>query len=90
MAIHMDLQAELEALRAENARLKANKGNTGGIKVSAKGAVSVYGLGRFPVTLYRSQWETLLDKADDIRAFIEANASKLRTKDGAEDDGDDE
>ena len=75
-----DQVAELEALRAENARLKSNQGNTGGIKVSQKGAVSVYGLGRFPVTLYREQWEKLFAKVDDIKAFIEANADSLATK----------
>lgn len=50
-------------------------------KGSKGGAISCYGLGRFPVTLYRSQWERLLDAADDIRAFIEANAASLATKD---------
>jgi hypothetical protein len=50
------------------------------MKVSEKGGVSVYGLGRFPVTLYKEQWTRLLDMADDIRAFIDENASKLKTK----------
>lgn len=49
-------------------------------KVSEKGALCVYGLGRFPVTLYASQWERLLDQADAIRAFAKANADKLATK----------
>ena len=75
-----DTQAELERLRAENAALKgrAAKGTT--LKVSEKGGVSVYGLGRFPVTLYQEQWTKLLDLADDIRAFIRENQGKLKTK----------
>jgi hypothetical protein len=50
------------------------------LKVSEKGGVSVYGLGRFPVTLYRDQWTKLLDMAEDIRAFIRANEASLKTK----------
>jgi hypothetical protein len=50
------------------------------MKVSEKGGVSVYGLGRFPVTLYKEQWIRLLDMADDIRSFIEENESKLKAK----------
>jgi len=75
------LEAELARLRAENEALKAKAvAGIKGMKVSEKGALSVYGLGRFPVTLYRSQWEALLDKGDDIRAFIKANEAKLKTK----------
>jgi len=74
-------EQELTRLRAENEALKAVKAQgIKGMKVSEKGALSIYGLGRFPVTLYRSQWEALLAKADDIRAFIEANAAKLKAK----------
>ncbi len=75
-----DLKAELERLRAENAALK--KGTSSGIrmKVSEKGGVSVYGLGRFPVTLYKEQWLKLLDVSDDIRAFIAANEAQLKIK----------
>lgn len=74
------LKAELERLRAENAALK-NRGSKGiSLKVSEKGAVSVYGLGRFPVTLYKEQWQRLLDMADDIRAFIKENDAQLKTK----------
>jgi hypothetical protein len=76
-----DMQAELERLRAENERLK--KGGRGGklaMKVSEKGALSVYGMGRFPVTLYKEQWLKLLEMSDEIRAFIEANAESLKTK----------
>jgi hypothetical protein len=76
-----EMKAELERLRKENAALK--KGASLGIqlKVSEKGAVSVYGLGRFPVTLYKEQWLKLLDMSDDIRAFIAANKAQLKAKD---------
>ena len=50
------------------------------MKVSEKGALSVYGLGRFPVTLYKEQWSRLLDAADDIRAFLKENDDKLKAK----------
>ncbi|MDQ3262367.1 MAG: hypothetical protein M3Y59_01705 [Myxococcota bacterium] len=79
-----ELRAELERLRAENESLKsAPKGLS--LKVSQKGAVSVYGLGRFPVTLYKEQWGKLLDMSDDIRGFIKDNDSKLKTKAAAGD-----
>jgi len=75
-----DLKAELERLRNENAALK--KGAAAGIsmKVSEKGAVSIYGMGRFPVTLYKEQWLKLLDMSADIRTFIAANDARLKTK----------
>ena len=75
-----EIKAELEQLRQENAALK--KGATAGIrmKVSEKGAVSIYGMGRFPVTLYKEQWLKLLDMSDDIRAFIAANETQLKIK----------
>jgi hypothetical protein len=75
-----EIKAELERLRQENAALK--KGATASIrmKVSEKGAVSIYGMGRFPVTLYKEQWLKLLDMSDDIRAFIIANEAQLKTK----------
>ena len=75
-----DVQAELERLRAENERLKNRQTRGVSLKVSEKGGVSVYGLGRFPVTLYKEQWTRLLDMADDIRAFIKENESKLKAK----------
>ena len=75
-----DVKAELERLRAENARLKQRAGRSVSMKVSEKGGLSVYGLGRFPVTLYKEQWAKLLDMADDIREFIRENESKLKTK----------
>lgn len=80
MATPEELQAEIERLRAENEKLKTGKADPIKIKVSQKGAVSVYGLGRFPVTLYKEQWLQLLGLEKDIRAFIEANNEKLKVK----------
>ena len=76
-----DIQAELLRLRAENERLKQRGSRAVSMKVSEKGGLSVYGLGRFPVTLYKEQWTKLLDLADDIRAFIKENEATLKTKD---------
>ena len=67
-------------LKEENERLKARSNRRVWMKVSEKGAVSVYGLGRFPVTLYKEQWAKLLDLADDLRAFIKENDDKLKAK----------
>jgi hypothetical protein len=75
-----DLNAELERLRNENAALKKGAASGIRIKVSEKGGVSIYGMGRFPVTLYKEQWLKLLDMSDDIRAFITANEAQLKTK----------
>ena len=75
-----DLKAELERLKAENERLKSARGRAVSLKVSEKGGVSVYGLGRFPVTLYKEQWTKLLDMADEIRAFLKDNDARLKTK----------
>lgn len=77
-----DVETELARLRAENEALKqlAAKPGSFSLKVSEKGGVSVYGMGRFPVTLYVEQWETLLARADEIRAFIEANRGQLKKK----------
>ena len=75
-----DLKAELERLRQENATLKKGAASGLRLKVSEKGAISVYGMGRFPVTLYKEQWLKLLDISDDIRAFIAANEGQLKTK----------
>ena len=83
MADQEDLQAELERLRKENEALRAQARAKPGqftIKVSEKGGVSVYGLGRFPVTLYKEQWEKLLAMADDIRAFIREHEGELKAK----------
>jgi len=74
------LNAEVERLKAENAALKAQATRGVAIKVSEKGGVSVYGLGRFPVTLYKEQWAKLLDMAADIRAFLKEHDAELKTK----------
>jgi hypothetical protein len=75
-----DLKAEIERLRNENAALKKETSAGVRLKVSEKGGVSVYGMGRFPVTLYKEQWLRLLDMADEIRAFIAANEAELKSK----------
>jgi hypothetical protein len=75
-----DLKTELERLKSENERLKQRGSRATSLKVSEKGGVSVYGLGRFPVTLYKEQWAKLLEMADDIRAFIKENEAKLKSK----------
>jgi hypothetical protein len=80
MTTEAELQAELERLKAENAALKSRGSKGVSMKVSEKGGVSVYGLGRFPVTLYQEQWLKLLDIAEDIRAFIQENEGKLKKK----------
>jgi len=79
MPSETELQAELERLRAENEALKRPRGQTS-LRVSEKGALSVYGLGRFPVTLYREQWEKLLAMTDEIRRFIQENDHLLKKK----------
>ena len=71
---------ELEQLRKEKASREAAEKKGISFKVSEKGAVSVYGLGRFPVTLYQEQWNKLLDQTDGIRAFIEQNKDRLKVK----------
>src|ERR1700751_927065 len=73
------LKARLEAMEAALAKASAPKALT--MKVSEKGALSIYGLGRFPITLYRGQMERLLAHADAIRAFIDTNKHLLATKD---------
>ncbi len=75
-----DVKAELERLRNENAALKKGASTGISMKVSEKGAVSIYGMGRFPVTLYKEQWLKLLDMSAEIRSFIAANDAKLKTK----------
>jgi hypothetical protein len=74
------VRAEMDRLRAENERLRRTQSKGISLKVSEKGGVSVYGLGRFPVTLYKEQWVKLLDMADEIRAFIRDNDGNLKTK----------
>lgn len=80
MASEEDLKAEIERLRAENESLKKPARGQMSLRVSEKGALSVYGLGRFPVTLYREQWEKLLGMAGQIRDFIRDNDQALKKK----------
>jgi hypothetical protein len=80
MSDEQDLRAEVERLKRENEALKARPRGTPTLKVSEKGGVSVYGMGRFPVTLYKEQWLKLLDMADEIRRFIAENEGRLKTK----------
>ena len=75
-----DLLSELARLKAENERLKGERGRGVSLKVSEKGGVSVYGLGRFPVTLYKEQWTRLLDMAQELRTFIKENEGRLKSK----------
>lgn len=77
-----DLKAELERLKAENEALKKKKSSSGSLsmKVSEKGALSVYGMGRFPVTLYKEQWLKLLGISEDIKKFIDENNDRLKAK----------
>ena len=74
------MKKELEKLQAENKALKKSASQGLRLKVSEKGGLSVYGLGRFPVTLYKEQWHKLLDMADEIQVFIEANNKALKSK----------
>jgi hypothetical protein len=80
MATEEELKAEIARLRAENQALQRPARGQMYLKVSEKGALSVYGLGRFPVTLYREQWEKPLGMADEIRAFIQENDGALKRK----------
>lgn len=75
-----DLKAELERLRAENASLKDKSKRAVYLKVSEKGGLSLYGLGRFPVTLYKEQWDKLLDMADEIRTFLREHDRELKSR----------
>jgi hypothetical protein len=75
-----DLTPEQMAARIAELEGRLAKGGSVTFKVSEKGAVSVYGLGRFPVTLYLEQWNKLLSNAEELKAFIEANRAKLKTK----------
>ena len=81
MATDDELRAELERLKAENEALKSRRSGTTSMKVSEKGGLSVYGLGRFPVTLYQEQWLKLLDLGDQIRAFIRDHQGELKKRD---------
>lgn len=77
------IEAKLARLEAENQALKQQVERKPGelrLKVSEKGGLSIYGLGRFPVTLYKEQWTRLLDYADEIRQFLKANDQQLKAK----------
>ena len=77
-----DLKAEIQRLKEENEALKNKKSGKGtlSMKVSEKGALSVYGMGRFPVTLYKEQWTKLLGITEEIKQFIADNEDRLKTK----------
>ena len=81
MATEDELRAELERLKAENESLKNRRSGALSMKVSEKGGLSVYGLGRFPVTLYQEQWLKLLDLSDEIRGFIRDHQPELKKRD---------
>jgi len=74
------LEQKLARLEAENQALKGRRSGNLSLKVSEKGGLSVYGLGRFPVTLYKEQWVKLLGFAGEIESFIKENESQLKTK----------
>ena len=76
-----EMRMELERLRSENAALKHVSAKGLSLKVSEKCALSVYGLGRFPVTLYKEQWVKLLGMTEEIKVFLKANDSQLKAKD---------
>ena len=71
------LEAENQALREQVEQRKTGQLR---LKVGEKGGLSLYGLGRFPVTLYKEQWVRLLDFADEIRSFLKANDQQLKAK----------
>ena len=71
------LEAENKALKEQVSQRKPGELR---LKISEKGGLSVYGLGRFPVTLYKEQWVRLLERADEIKKFIEANDHNLKAK----------
>ncbi len=75
-----EMQAELERLRAENEGLKARKTQERRLQVSQKGAVSLYGIRRFPVTFYADEWDIILGMADDVRTFISQHETELKRK----------
>jgi hypothetical protein len=79
-----EMKQELARLRAENTALKQTSAKGLSMKISEKGGLSIYGLGRFPVTLYKEQWKKLLELKEDIMAFLEANDAQLKTKETKE------
>lgn len=75
-----EMQAMLAKLQAENAALKAAKNGKLTLKVSEKGAISIYGMGKWPITMYRGQWERVFANADQINAFVQGNEAVLSVK----------
>jgi hypothetical protein len=75
-----EVQTELERLRAENQALKARQSRELRLQVSQKGAVSLYGIRRFPVTFYADEWDRILEMDQEIRAFIREHDSELKRK----------
>ena len=75
-----EMRAELERLRAENEGLKAKKARELRLQVSQKGAVSLYGIRRFPITFYADEWDIVLGMADEVRAFIAEHDTELKRK----------
>jgi hypothetical protein len=77
----VDYKAMIEKLIAENAALKANQKQVkNGLKVSKKGAISIYGYARFPITMYKATLLDILDRADELRQFVKDNDAKLASK----------
>ncbi len=74
------LRQEVERLRAENTALKSRGEREVRLQVSVKGGVSLYGLRRFPITFYMEEWARILERSDEIKAFIRDNESKLKKK----------
>ncbi len=80
MGTEEQLKAEIERLKAENESLKRPRAGNLTLRVSDKGALSVYGMGRFPVTLYKEQWVKLLGIAEEIKHFIRDHDRELKAK----------
>lgn len=82
-------EQKMARLEAENRALKEQMDHRRSgqlrLKISEKGGLSVYGLGRFPVTLYKEQWIRLLDQADEIKEFLKQNNQQLKAKQVAPD-----
>ncbi len=75
-----EMRAEIERLRAENENLKARKHQETRLQVSQKGAVSLYGIRRFPITFYADEWDTILGMANEVRTFISQHEGELKRK----------